>query len=158
MSKISEINENSNAKYYRVYKEIKKDNQGLFNTPKNIYIMSKTPKDRKFKSYNFLEIEKTKIKQFPINMIIETNYISQNNLDILLNYYNKPIQHKYFPANIENIVFIIPNDYMPEYRHLIEIIKNKIHKVSDEGDYHHTLFNEFDQGEIDSEEYTTEEE
>lgn len=151
LSKLSDINENSNAKFYRVYKEIKKDNQGLYNTPKDIYIMSKLPKsNNKFKNFNFLIIDKTKIKKWPTNMIVKTNYINENNINILLNDFNEPIQNKNFPADIENIIFIIPNDIQPEYINLINAIKLKIR--TSELEYPHKLYCEFDQGEIDSEE------
>lgn len=152
MSKMSEINENSNAKYYRVYKEIKKDNQGLFNSPKNIYIMPSLTFDDKFKNYNFLIIEKCKIKQWPINMIVETNYINENNLNTLFNPFNKPIQGKYFPANIENILFIIPDNIEPKYKNMIDMIKQKA-KTIKPNKYANTIHCHYDKGELDNEEY-----
>ena len=150
LSRFSEINENSNAKFYRVYKEIKKDNQGLFNTPKTIYIRSKKPsrKDTIFKDFNYLQIDNGIIKRWPINMILINKNLNENNINLLLNEYNEPIQFKYFPADIEKILFIIPNDIDPKYTKII----NLINKFCDENNDLYNLDNEYDKGILDSDE------
>lgn len=150
LSRLSEIKENSNAKFYRVYKEIKKDNQGLYNTPKKLYIKSKLPKkgDKEFKEFRHLLIKDTKIKDWPYNMIIEGSALSIYNIDLILSDYNKAIQYKYYPADIEKILFIIPDDVNKKN---IDII-NKIKEYT-ENNKDYELNNEYDEGEIDSNEY-----
>lgn len=149
MSRFSEINENSNAKYYRVYKEIKKDNQGLYNTPKKIYIRSTLPKknDPKFDRFNYLQIDGNKIKKWPINMILKDKQINKNNIKLLLGDYNEPLQFKYYPADIEQILFIIPNNKTIENIQMINEITKYITEESK-----NTIENEYDTGELDSEE------
>lgn len=152
LSKISDINENSNAKFYRIYKEIKQDNQGLFNTRKKVYILSSIPinEDTKYNKFSYLQInEKGKIKKWPTFMILKNKQVNINNIDNLLNLHNEPIQYKYYPADIEEIMFIIPNDIKPEYKELI----NRIYDYYSKNGTISELINEFKQGELDSEEF-----
>lgn len=149
LSRFTDINENGNAKYYRIYKEIKKDNQGLFNTPKKIYIRHQLERNDKFKDFNFLDInEKGKIKYWPTKMIIKNKQLNQTNIDLLLNEYNEPIQHKFFPADIEEILFIIPQNI--KYNSIADLIR--YHTTSKPDLF--TLDNIDDNGEIDTEEFT----
>lgn len=151
LSRFSDINENGNAQFFRIYKEIKKDNQGLYNTSKKLYIKSKLPTEN-FNDFNFLKLKDHKIKLWPIKMIINENILTENLLDLILNNYNEPIQYKYFPADIEEILFIIPNDIETKYRNLIQFIKKYTHKIHDEKGIHHILDNDYDKGIIDSSE------
>lgn len=116
LSRFKDINEECDARYYRVYKEIKKDNQPTLNTKKNIFVARNKDDIKnninKFKLniYNYFEISEGKIKQFPHNMILKEKFVKKSNLDLLLNDFNEPIQFKYFPADIENII-LITNEY-----------------------------------------------
>lgn len=152
LSRMSDINENAPAQFYRLYKEIKQDNQPLFNTHKNVYILSLLPSTDKFNQFNFLMFNKTKkIKNFPIHMIIEEHNISEILIKVLLDKYNRPIQFKFFPANVENIIFIFNNLTLKniKYYNVLKYYEETIKTISIiEDNFNYT------NGLIDSDEFT----
>lgn len=144
MSRFSDIDIQTNGKYYRVYKEIKHDRQGLINCDKTIYIIDniKNLDYNKFKNYNYLDIKQSKIKYWPINMIVKNHLINENNIHALLRKMNEPIQSKFFANDVENIIFELNLDVINDIH-----LYNKIKEYNN-----HKIIFLYDTGELDTEE------
>lgn len=142
LSRFTDINENGNAKYYRVYKEIKKDNQGIKNCNKNIYIIDNLNNLNldKFSNFNYFQInDKGKIKQWPHHMIMERKLINENNINCLLRKINKPIQYKFFSNDIEEIIFELDTKKLAD-----NILLNKIQKYDNHSIHYLNITEELD--------------
>lgn len=158
LSRFSDISENGEAKFYRVYKEIKKDFQPTFNTKKNVYYihhlnnLTKIKNKNNFNNYKFFEVKEGKIKVWSNNLILQSKYINKNNIDQIFNPLNQPLNYKYYPADIENIIICFDDiedpdilddiDYhLIDYKGFIDNKNNLIKTIKDE--------DELDQGELD---------
>lgn len=132
-SKNKDIFKEIDFRFYRICKEIKKDNPGLFNSKKNIYITSdiKYLDNDKFKNYVFFNPIKGKLKTWSNSYIIEKNYINEITLKALLNKYNKPCLDNFYPSWIENIIFICDDEEeeVKLYDHLYNKYDDAIKKV-----------------------------
>lgn len=148
MSRFSDIDEQTNGKYYRVYKEIKHDRQGLINCNKTIYIIDNIDNLdlNKFKNYNLLDMKQGKIKYWPINMIVPNNLVNENNINALLRKMNKPIQSKFFANDVENIIFELD---------INKTNQNQLFEKIKEYNNHKIIFL-YNTGELDSDEFEEE--
>lgn len=116
-SKMSDILENIDFRYYRVCKEIKKDYQPTFNTPKNVYII-KDLNDLHISllsnDYQFLCVQNGKIRILPSNLILKNNQLITKNLNFIFNKFNEP-NNKHYPADINNIIIEYKEKYNIKY-------------------------------------------
>lgn len=133
-TKMSDIIENINFRYYRICKEIKHDHQPTFNTPKTVYIIDNLehlfnhPDKNNFNDYQFLQIKKGKIKQIWPNLVIKKNQFNKQNLDYIFNKFNEPADYKFYPADINNILIehgnIYPMYLLNDYYNLINVVND----------------------------------
>lgn len=126
LSTHNQIIENlSDYRYYNVIKKIKHDIQPLLNCKKNVYILKNITKEHenKFLNYQFFDKDNNnKIHKWCPNMIIKNIYVSIPMLKVLFNHFNEPIQHKYYPNDVENVLLLI-NPSIKNHNLIIEIVE-----------------------------------
>lgn len=121
-----EILEECDYRYYRVCKDIKKDNPPTFNTKKHLYLIydiNNLPES--FNNYIFFNLySKLKINSISFNIIIENKNIYIHTLNAILNKFNKPFKNIY-PSYINNIILEIKNfdtSILDNYKNMISEI------------------------------------
>lgn len=106
LSRISDIHNNIDYRFYNVVKKIKQDIQPTFNTKKIVYLidfLDDLDKNR-FNDYQFFITKNKKIKACPHNLILTFKQAkNEKYLDWIFNKFNKP-NNKFYPADIENII------------------------------------------------------
>ena len=107
LSRFSNINENCDARYYRVYKEIKKDNQPTFNTKKIVHFINflddLDENNEKYNNYQKFKLDKN-LKHIQHNIYIRYEDINETNLNFIFKKFNEPYNKKIYPADIENVI------------------------------------------------------